>query len=246
MDRPIRSQWFGVAAGLLLAAGLMGSAFLLSQTWLRISESQTISVTGAARRAVRSDLILWRGSFATEASDLAAAQRELGVHRQKVDAFMRARAVSGHVFSSIEIRELRVTGRAGEDQASGRLAGFRLSQSVEVRSEDVDRLAALDQETSALVEEGLVFTTEAPRFVYTRAGEAKVEMLAEATRDARNRAEQIAAQGGRTIRSLRQARMGVFQITPIHSLETSWEGMNDTTSRDKTITAVVQAVFSMD
>ena len=68
-------------------------------------------------------------------------------------------------------------------------------------------------------------------------------MLAEASRDARVRAEQIATQGGRVIAQLHNADMGVFQITPLHGVETSWEGMNDTTSRQKTITAVVTASF---
>jgi len=68
-------------------------------------------------------------------------------------------------------------------------------------------------------------------------------MLADATKDARSRAEQIASQGGRSIAELHDADMGVFQITPEHEATTSWEGQNDTSSRQKTITAVVTATF---
>jgi len=39
--------------------------------------------------------------------------------------------------------------------------------------------------------------------------------------------------------------MGVFQITPLYSGQTSGEGMNDTSSLDKTITAVVTATFAL-
>jgi len=70
-------------------------------------------------------------------------------------------------------------------------------------------------------------------------------MLSEATKDARSRAEQIASQGGRKVDQLRSARMGVFQITPVHSSQTSWEGMNDTSSFEKTITSVVNVTFSV-
>jgi hypothetical protein len=73
--------------------------------------------------------------------------------------------------------------------------------------------------------------------------EEKIEMLADATKDARARAEQIAAQGGRTIANLHDAEMGVFQITALHGNSTSDEGENDTSSLDKTITAVVTATF---
>ena len=70
-------------------------------------------------------------------------------------------------------------------------------------------------------------------------------MMAEATKDARARADQIAIQGGRKIRGLRNARMGVIQINPVHSTATSWEGNNDTSSVDKTITATVSASFDL-
>jgi hypothetical protein len=240
-----RPQLFGLLAGLFLAAGLVASALLVSQAWLRISESQTITVTGSARRMVQSDLIVWHGSFAHEASSLLEAQRALAGDRLKVESFLQSHQVEGYQFSSIEIRELRASARSAADPASSPVTGYRLTQSVEVRSVDVGRLASLDQHTTDLVAGGVLFTASPPQFIYTKAGEAKIEMLAEATRDARQRAEQIATQGGRGLRALRQARMGVFQITPVHSLQTSWEGMNDTSSLDKTITAVVTAVFSL-
>jgi uncharacterized protein len=40
--------------------------------------------------------------------------------------------------------------------------------------------------------------------------------------------------------------MGIFQITPLNSSETSGEGMNDTSSVEKTITAVVTASFALE
>jgi len=110
-----------------------------------------------------------------------------------------------------------------------------------VESAEVNRLDKLD--TTSLVEQGVIFTVAPLQFIYTKAGETKIEMLAEATKDARARAEQIATQGGRSIARLQSADQGIFQITPHHSVATSWQGENDTTSRQKTITAVVTATF---
>jgi hypothetical protein len=120
-----------------------------------------------------------------------------------------------------------------------------LTQVLRVESSEVDLMAQLDRESVALVEQGVLFAAQTPEFLYTKAGEAKVEMLAEATRDARTRAEQIAVQGGRGIAQLHDADMGIIQIAPIYSGQTSWEGMNDTSSLDKTITAVVTATFAL-
>jgi hypothetical protein len=46
-----------------------------------------------------------------------------------------------------------------------------------------------------------------------------------------------------TVAPLHDADQGIFQITPQHSVATSWQGESDTGSRAKTITAVVTATF---
>lgn len=245
MNGSSRPHLLGVVAGLFLATGLVCSAILVTHSWVRIAESQTITVTGSARKGVRSDLIVWRGEFTTEGNTLAVAQRALKTDLDKVEAFLKAKGITNSAVSSITIHEVRTRQKADGDVVQEKTTGYRLSQSVLIRSSDVDRVDQLSRDTSALVEEGIAFTTSAPQYIYTKAGETKVEMLAEATKDARTRAEQIAVQGGRRIDQLRSAKMGVFQITPLHSIQTSWEGMNDTSSIEKTVTAVIAATFSM-
>ena len=53
-----RPQFFGLLAGLFLAAGLVFSSFLVTRAWMVIAQSQTISVTGSARKNIRADLIV--------------------------------------------------------------------------------------------------------------------------------------------------------------------------------------------
>jgi hypothetical protein len=71
-------------------------------------------------------------------------------------------------------------------------------------------------------------------------------MLAEAAKDAKVRAQQIAQSTGSSIGSIRNARMGVLQITAADSNEVSDSGMNDTSSLEKDITAVVNIGFAVD
>ena len=158
-----------------------------------------------------------------------------------VEKFLRDAGVTNFTFAPIGIEELKATQKSADGWTQQRTTGYRLTQSVSVESADVDRLDKLD--TTPLVEQGVIFTVAPPQFIYTKAGETKIEMLAEATQDARARAEQIATQGGRVIARLHDADQGIFQITPQHETRTSWEGENDTTSRQKTITAVVTATF---
>ena len=238
-----RPQFFGLLAGLFLAAGLVFSSFLVTRAWMVIAQSQTISVTGSARKNIRADLIVWSGTFSAESSVLLDAQRTLKADLGKVTAFLNGKGVKDWQVSPIAIEEIRVGER--DAQQPKRVASYRLAQTVTVHSLEVDRISQVINDSTALVEQGVLFVSGAPEFIYTKAGEAKVEMLAEATKDARIRADQICQQGGRAIDRLLSAKMGVFQITPLYSTETSGEGMNDTKSLEKTITAIVSAHFVM-
>lgn len=85
-----RPHLFGLVAGLFLAAGLCLTALLVTRAWMRISESQIISVTGSARKDVRSDLAIWDCGFSSEAPTLAEAHARSKEDLAKVEAFLRA------------------------------------------------------------------------------------------------------------------------------------------------------------
>jgi hypothetical protein len=228
-------------AGLFLAAGLVLSAMLGTAAWVKIKNSQFITVKGSARKNIESDLAIWHGSFTVEAETLVEAQHKIAADRRRVEEFLKGAGVTNFAFAAIAIEEERATQRSAEGWTQQRTSGYRLSQTVRLESTDVDRVEHLD--STPLVEQGVLFTADAPEFIYTSVGEAKIEMLAEAAKDARARAEQIATQGGRLIAQLHDADQGIFQITAQHGTDTSGEGMNDTTARQKTITAVVTATF---
>lgn len=244
MSDSSRPQLLGMLAGLFLAAGLVLSSVLATTAWLKVKNTQFITVKGSARKNIRSDLVIWKGSFTTQAATLLEAQRNLKSDADKVAGFLRDRGATNILFTPITIEEVK-----GSLDVNGltqqKILGYRLTQTVRVESADVERTALLDRESTGLVEAGVLFTAQPPELIYTKAGEAKIEMLGEATKDARVRAEQIAAQGGRGIARLHTADMGVIQIAPIYSGQTSWEGMNDVSSLDKTITAVVTATFAL-
>lgn len=240
---------FGLAAGLFLAAGLVLSTILGTTAWMKIRSSQFISVKGSARKDIKSDLAIWTGSFIAEAENLPDAQRALKEARGKVKKFLDDSSMTNHIFDSVTIEEK--TARF-ESETNGRrtyqeeTVGYKLKQSFEARTEDPDRIAQLNSDSTVLVGQGVLLTTDKPKYIYTKVAEEKIEMLSDATKDARARAERIASQGGAHLTRLHSAEMGVFQITPINSSDTSWDGMNDTTSVDKTITAVVTATFALE
>jgi hypothetical protein len=182
-----------------------------------------------------------------EADNLTQAQQKLKADADRVAEFFKQRGVTNEDISAINIQRLKpASGRDSGDEDSRRTVGYRLHQTLRLESAEVRQVMDLQQQSSALVADGVELDDQGIQFIYTKTAEAKIDMLAAATKDARQRAEQIASQGGRKIRGLRAAKMGVFQITPRNSNDTSAEGINDTTAREKTIRAYVSASFTME
>lgn len=243
---PPRPHLFGLLAGLFLASGLVLASLVVARAWTRLSETNVVNVTGSARKNVRSDLVIWRTSFSIDGATLPDAQRSLQAALARVTSHLAWNGLNDLSLAPVDVQELTVREKNNHGETvSVRRVGYRLTQGLEIRSGDVERVPRLAADTSSLIEQGIVLAGHEFRFIYTKAGEAKVEMMAEATKDARARAEQIAQQGGSQIAALRTARMGVVQINPLHSSATSWEGNNDQTALDKTITATVTAVFAL-
>lgn len=81
------------------------------------------------------------------------------------------------------------------------------------------------------------------QYFYTKIVDLKVEVQALAVRNAMIRAEKIADATDRELGPLRDARMGVLQITPLLSTQVSDYGINDLSTIKKKISAVVNAAF---
>lgn len=236
--------FFGlVALSVALVLSSVTGALLLRD--LRRGGDQ-VEVTGSARMPIRSDFIIWRGSVTSQQATPAQAYQDLAVHTERIRAFLREHQVPDSVvlFRSIETYQVPEVAETGRE--TGRVLGYRLTQWFEIRSSDVDGVTRLAQQANGLINEGVPLMSPSPEYLFTRLPEVRVQMLAEATEDARARAEAIARSAGSRIGTVRSARMGVFQITPRHSTEVADYGINDTSSLEKDITAVVRVTFAVD
>lgn len=72
-------------------------------------------------------------------------------------------------------------------------------------------------------------------------------MIEEATRDAHERAEKIAVNAEGALGNLKNAEMGVFQITAENSSEEyEWGGSFNTNSRRKTANITIRLKYEID
>ena len=230
-----------LAVGLVIASAIGGWAFVKGKRG-----DQSITVTGSARKRIKSDLVIWRAGVSYQAPVLADAYRSLSESVPRVKSYLVGKGIPENqiTISSISSQTLHSKTTDGEESAD--ISGYSLRQELEVRSTDVDKIAQIARQATELINQGILIESQAPEYHYTKLGDLKIEMLAEAAKDAKTRAEQIAKSTGSSIGSVRSARMGVLQITPADSSEVSDSGMNDTSSLDKDITAVVNIGFGVE
>lgn len=239
-----RSQHlFGLGA---LAVGLLIGLLAISQSLKDIRRgNEEVAVTGSARRSIRSDFAVWRLSVSVQSSSLASASQELSRGVERVRAFLKAEGIPDSQLTVKPVEASGVPEITPEGRETGRILASRVAQLIEVRSADIDGITRTSQRVGALIAEGIPVAPQSPEYLYTKLGEIRTVLLEEATKDARQRAEAIVRSTGGTIGAVRDARMGVFQITPRYSTEVSDYGINDVSSIEKDVTAVVRATFTI-
>jgi len=110
----------------------------------------------------------------------------------------------------------------------------------------VDAIEELIKKSDQLISEGVPFQGWGAQYLYTKLADLRIEMLGEAMKDATERARVMAESSDSKLGELRDAKMGVFQVTPRNSTDVSDYGYYDTSSKEKDITAVVKASYSLD
>lgn len=216
----------------------------------REDASGSVHVTGLGKANFSSDLIVWGASFGESNMDLKGAYAQLEASKSTISDYLLSKGVkpSEIVFSAVDTQEMtrRLYTERG-DYKGEEFSGFRLNQSLELRSNDVDKVEAISREVTELLNQGVDLNSHAPRYYYTKLADLKVEMISKASEDARVRAEMIAQHAGGGLGELKSAKMGVFQITGQNSGEDySWGGTFNTSSREKTASITMKLIYATD
>lgn len=241
-------------AAVALSLSIILSSVIASWAFLHAKNlSQTIQVTGSAKKRIKSNLMIWNASVTVESASLADAYGKLSRDVEKTKAFLIHQGVPENqiVISAVSTTPVRRGKNSPSEGAnvgaiSGPVTGYSLKQSLGIRSSDIDKITNISRQVTELINQAILLESEEPQYLYTRIADTKVEILAAAARDAKERAQQIAASTGSRVGGIRSAEMGVLQITAADSSAVSGYGENDTKSLEKDITAVVHVTFAIE
>lgn len=236
-----------IIIGLAFIIGL----FIIGRAYQSRSKAlETIRVTGSAEKDFTSDLIVWKGFYSRKSMDLKSAYAQLKEDENIVRNYLTGKGIQNNemVFSSVNInKEFNYLTDANGRSLGQQFSGYNLSQNVRIESKEVDKVDQISREATELIQKGIELTSSAPLFYYTKLTDIKMDLLAKASADGKQRAEIIAKNAGSALGKLKNANLGVFQITGKNTDEDySYGGTFNTSSRNKTGSITIRMEFAVD
>ncbi len=235
-----------IVPAFILSVFFVIGVLIIGEAWRNHTRTnQTITVTGSAKRMIVSDLGIIRANLNAQAAQLQDSYRDIRNQIPPLKEYLKSKGISidsleFYAPTNYPIYEFTSTGIQ-----TNRIIGYVWNQNFSIMSKDVAKIKEISLELSQLVERGVNLQNIQPEYHYTKLAELKIEIQSEAAKDAMERARKIAEATGSKLGRLRSARMGVLQITPRFSNMISDYGINDLSSIEKEITAVVNAAFEI-
>jgi hypothetical protein len=203
-----------LAAGIALAGWFVGNGFVRARAGDRF-----VTVKGVSERKVQADIAFWPITLSAADNDLHLAQARVNAQVEQVKAFLVRQGLeaSGIETARLDVQDAYVNPYQDRTKIASR---YIVRQTLMVTSEKPQAVLAASRQVGELVSAGMVLSAgqgqgdEGPTFVFTHLNDIKPEMIGEATKRAREGAEQFARDSGGRLAGIRQASQGVFEILP--------------------------------
>jgi hypothetical protein len=234
-------------AGLLIAIGIAAGGFTVGEGLKNFRNSAgTVSVKGLAEREVKADLAIWNLRYTATGNELTTVQAKIEADTAAIKDFLFRQG-----FTAEEIFPQRpevVDLLANQYRSQGAEASrFIISGMLLLRTEKVDEVQKTASLTGDLVKKNVVLDNSnasynTPYYLFTRLNDIKPEMIAVATKNARDAAEQFAKDSGNPLGAIRSASQGYFSILPRNPIP----GVDEATQILKTVRIVTSVDYALE
>lgn len=235
----------------IFAISILGASIALAYAYkTRGDRPGNISVTGLGSIDFQSDEVSWTGVIETSNKDLAKGFETIREHKRIVEEYLEEQGIKSFEITFNQINTSEEDKSVYND--NGKYVGsefdtYVLRQEVDIYSGELNKVIRISREISELLEEGVDIKSYNPKFYYSDLDKLKLNLIEQASENGRIRAEQIATNSKSSIKGLKNARLGVFQILGYNSGESySWSGTFNTSSRWKTASITVKMDFEVE
>lgn len=228
--------------GLFLALGIVISAIVVTNNLSK----NAITVTGSAYKIVTSDSASWTFELYAKANNKTEAYKSIQKQIPTVKAYLKEKGIDEKDIEVLLPHGYEVYKTYPNGYSSEEVIGYKYTQPVKISSKDVEKIKEISTDSQTLLEKGVnIGSYSDPEYQYSDLANLKVQLLEEATKDAKARANSMLKANRNHTGQIKQVRMGVFQITSPDSTDVSDGGINDSSTIEKKVTAVANVTFSI-
>jgi hypothetical protein len=205
--------------GLSVAIGLSLAGFFIFKGIQDFKAAERyVTVKGLVERTVKSDRADWEIVIRLGGDNLADLYKQISEQKTKVQEFLQT---VGFEEAEIKSASPQVNDTHARDWG-GQLPPHRflVDLSLKIVTPKVDLIEETGRHLGELIKEAVAISRSDIRYQYTQFRELRPEMLAEATKNARELAQQFAADSGSRIGAIRRSSQGVFRIMSADALPT--------------------------
>ena len=237
--------------GVILAVGLMASAFILGHQFKNLQQTGVITVKGLAEAEHKATVGSWRltiyGWGATYADAMQSNQHNL-------NRAVKFLTEQGFEAKDREINEISVsenreyyTDEFGKERS--RQNGYNAYRAIIISTKELDKLQKALSKIQYLRAENQAIDFDSPNYYLENLEAIKRDLIAKATQDAYVRAEEFAKTSNVKVGLLKSASQGSFDIksTNLTTDDSSdYGGSYDTSSIDKKVRLVVTIQYAIN
>ncbi|MGN0930050.1 MAG: SIMPL domain-containing protein [Alphaproteobacteria bacterium] len=205
-----------IIIGIFLCVGLMCAGFFPGYYYFKTYKTNnSVVVKGLAEMEVKADLAIWKIKFTVAGNDMIASQKKVETQLKEVTNFLKS---AGFTDEEITPESLSVVDKLAERYSSNTMPTYRyiLTQKLTVQSNNVNLVEKSSSNISSLISKGIIFDgdeySKPVSYLFTGLNEIKPKMLEEATKNAKQSAEEFAKASDSKVGKIRKASQGVFSI----------------------------------
>jgi len=237
---------------ILLAVGILSVAivvglFIHGYEMGARGQNQGLTVTGSVKKTVNADLAKWSTSFTLRAgtTNLKDILNNSADAKNKLVNYVKSLGLDEKTITFLPVQINSIYEQLPNYGQSQNIIGYNVVQSLNVQSGEVEKIEKLAAQTKDLLNLGVVPDYQNTEYLYTKINDLRPELFAEATADAKVRADAIAKGSGSVVGKPLNVKTGVVQVLPVNSLDVSDYGAYDLSTKEKDVSATVSVTFEL-
>lgn len=230
-----------IISAIIVSVALGGGLFKVGAGFAARS-TDGITVTGSAKVSATADNAVWTLTVQESSAKVADAVNRVGASINALSVYLTKGGIPA---DALQLGPVSTYANAEyiNGNATGRILSYNASRDLTVRSKNVNLIAKLSQDIGTLLQTGVNINNYGPQYYVSTLPTLRPQLLQDAMRDAKVRAQAITEAVGGSIGPVISVKSGPFQVTTPDSTMTADIGAYDTTTIEKTVTSTVSVTF---